>query len=331
MPERTVGIASDFKIFPEMYWGGVIETLQQNTNAFNGASMNALRLVTRAVRGDYEKESFLKLTTGIVRSRNNLVVTDVDDKYLEHGEFVGVKVNKGIGPFAETLDAFKKVQQDPAVFSVMLGQQTGVDIAVDYIDTAIACANAGIAGVGAALTYDARSDSTPTLNHTAMVEGLAKFGDASSRIRVWVMHSKPFFDLMKQQIADKLFEVAGATVYAGTIATFNRPVVVLDSTSLTLAGDSSTTNYAVLGLTEDACTISESEERTIVSQLITGKENLIMRIQGEYAFNVNVKGCAWDLTNGGTNPSAAALATSTNWDKVVTSDKQMGGVRILVK
>jgi hypothetical protein len=87
----------------------------------------------------------------------------------------------------------------------------------------------------------------------------------------------------------------------------------------------------VLGLTEDACTISESEERNIVSELVTGKENLIMRIQGEYAFNVNVKGCAWDLTNGGTNPSATALATSSNWDQVVSDVKSLGGIRILVK
>jgi hypothetical protein len=230
----AAGTASDFRIYNDMYWGGVIETLQRNTVAFNAASLNALRLITRAVKGDYEKESFLKLTSGIVRHRDNLSVADVEDKKLAHGEFVGIKVNKGIGPFAETLDAFKKVQQDPAVFSVMLGQQTGVEIAADYIDTAIACANAGIAGAGASLTYDARTDSTSTLNQTAMVEGLAKFGDAGSRIRVWVMHSKPFYDLMKQQIADKLFEVAGATVYNATIASFNRPVVVLDSDSLNL-------------------------------------------------------------------------------------------------
>ena len=57
--------------------------------------------------------------------------------------------------------------------------------------------------------------------------------------------------------------------------------------------------------------IQESEEETITSQMVTGLEQLIMRIQGEYTFNVGRKGFKRDITNGGANPTDTALGTTT--------------------
>ena len=54
-----------------------------------------------------------------------------------------------------------------------------------------------------------------------------------------------------------------------------------------------------------------------------------MRYQGEYAYNMKVKGFTWDVTNGGANPTAAAVATATNWDKTVADDKNIGGVQLV--
>ena len=50
-----------------------------------------------------------------------------------------------------------------------------------------------------------------------------------------------------------------------------------------------------------------------MSDLITGGQNLAMRIQGEYAYNIKIKGCRWNIGAGGANPTDAALATSANW------------------
>jgi hypothetical protein len=323
----AIGKASDFVVYPEQFWGGVVETLQQYTDAFNAASQNTLRLVTRGVKGEYEKESFMKSTANLISRRDTTSVAGVTDLALSQGELVGVKVNRKIGPAAQTLDAWKKIAVDPAEFSVILGQQTGKAIAVDYINVALSVAKAAITNQ-AALVYDATGDSTKTANHTALVSGLAKFGDASARVLAWVMHSKNYFDLMKQALSDKIFEVAGVTIYQGTVATFNRPTIVIDSPSLFVSSGTATTTYHVLGLVEDAVEIAESEQRDIISQPVTGLENLVMRIQGEYAFNVRVKGCAWDTQNGGVNPLDSALATGSNWDKVVADDKLMPGVAI---
>ena len=59
-----------------------------------------------------------------------------------------------------------------------------------------------------------------------------------------------------------------------------------------------------------------------------GRENIVTRLQGEYAYNVGCKGVKWDVTNGGVNPSDAAVGTSTNWDSVMDDVKDLGGVII---
>lgn len=129
-------------------------------------------------------------------------------------------------------------------------------------------------------------------------------GDAANGITCWVMHSKAYFDLMSQAIADKIFEVSGVTIYEGSVATFNRPTIVVDSPALFTAGTPDT--YSVLGLVENAIEVAESEERSIISDVVTGFENLILRIQGEYAFNLRLKGFAWDTVGGGVNPTDTA-------------------------
>lgn len=327
----AAGKASDFVVYPEQFFGGVVEELQQNADGFNAASNGCIRLVTAMKQGHYENESFFKSLTSLVSRRDITSITAATDTPLTQGEMVRVKLNRKIGPVAQTLDAFRKISLDPQEMSFILGQQTGKAIALDYLNTALNALDAATAGV-AALNFDASAQSSPdrsTLDHTNLVRVMAKFGDASNRLTAWVMHSKPFYDLMESSIADKIYQVANITIYSGTVATFGRPVIVTDSPSLFTTTSAGTT-YHVHGLTENAVTVEESEERQIASDLITGLENLVMRIQGEYAFNIGIKGFAWDATNGASNPTDSALGTSSNWDKVATDNKQLAGVRLTV-
>jgi hypothetical protein len=324
----SIGTSSTFVIYPTQFWGGVVETVQQNTEGFNSASNNSIRLVTRSILGNYERESFLKSTAGLIQFRDVTSQASLTDTSLGQDEMVGVKVNRTIGPVAQNRDSFRKMGVSSDEFSFLLGQQIGPSIATDYINTAIGSVRAAIINQAAALQYDATADTPNTLSHTALVNGMSKFGDRASRLVCFVMHSKNYFDLMRQQIADKLFEVAGATVYAGTIATFGKPVVVTDSTSLYTTA-SSTTKYDVLALVENSVEVAESEARDIISQPITGQANLADRIQGEYAFNVRIKGVKYDDTKGA-NPTNTTLYTPANWVKVVADNKELPGVRVTV-
>ena len=51
-----------------------------------------------------------------------------------------------------------------------------------------------------------------------------------------------------------------------------------------------------------------------------------IRLQGESAYTMTMKGFTWDLANGGSYPSAAAVATGSNWDIQVSNVKNGPGV-----
>jgi hypothetical protein len=325
----AAGKASDFVIYNEQYYTGLLEAMDQQTQIFNAASNGALEMVNKDLLGDYESRSFLKSISGLTRRRDTTSVAAVADTAMTMDQFISVKINRGIGPMAQTLDAWRKIGKDSAEMSLKLGRMIGAGKLQDYANTMILAVAAALDSV-AALTYDATALATPTLTPTTLANGMAKMGDMASNIVCWVMHSKNYFDLVKQAIADKIYNEAGVVVYGGLPGTLGLPVVVIDAPGLTdsLASQTNDT-YNVLGLVSGAAALTESEPDKIVAQEVTGYENLMYRIQGEYAFNLGVKGFKWDVTNGGVNPTDAALGISTNWDKVATSVKNCCGVRIV--
>jgi len=323
------GTYSDFQIYPEQYYGGMYEGIVQNINAFNGASSGALLLQNENVKGHYEYESFVQFKD-IVSRRDISSVGAATDGKLSQEEFISVKLNRRLGPIAQTLDSWKKIDEDPEVMSFILGQMAAQQKTQDYLNTLLLAIEAALDGV-TDLEYDATGQSTKTLTHSHLVSGMANMGDQGERIVAWVMHSKPFWDLVGQAISDKITNVADTVIYGGSPGTLGRPVIVTDSSALTDANGSATDTYNVLGLVGGAGTVKETEPDNVAFDLVTGLDNLVYRYQGEYAYNVGVKGFQWDTSNGGVNPTDTSVGTATNWDKVANSYKDCAGVRIKVQ
>jgi hypothetical protein len=311
---------SGWTIYNEQFYGGWSEVIQQNIDAFNTSSAGAITLSSRAIKGHYEQQTFIKTISSLISRRDITSVSAATDLALPMAEIATVKLNRKIGPVAHTIDSLRKLGRDDQEISFVLGQQVGSAIAQEMLNTALSGTTQALLNVAANL-YDGTAS---TLTHAALTQGLQKFGDQSNRIVCFVMHSKQYFDLVRQALTDKIVEVAGATIYSGSVATFNRPVLVTDSASIWL--DTTTDNYYCLGLVAGAVKIEESEERNIVAQTVTGLENLVVRMQGEYAYNVGMKGFTWDITNGGLNPDGTAIGTGTNWDKVASDTKDTAGV-----
>lgn len=329
----AIGKASDFKIYNDQFFGGLIEQTQQDTAALGTAGI-AVR--ARAIRGDYDYKSFVKKISGLVSRRDTTSVSAATDLAVPMDETVSVKLTRKIGPVAQTLDAWRKAalafasaeQGDDGAraFSRYLGSMVAKDVAVEMLDT-------GLIAHWKALEQNATNVHTISANGTmttaALVSGLAKMGDAANRVRAWVMHSKVFFDLMQYQVnpSNNGDVVANGTLQAANPLTLNRPVYVTDSASLLVAGTPDL--YRTLGLVDDAIVIENSEQQELAFTLVTGLENLVHRMQGEFAYNIGLKGFKWDVANGGANPNSTAIATATNWDKVATSYKDLGGVSIV--
>lgn len=308
----ATGTQADFKVYDDLFQTGAQEMLTKNINVFNAASGGTMLLGSSNIRGDYAKEAFYNRVAGLVSRRDITSVADATVLKMTEGEEVSVKLSRKIGPVEQTLEAFRRIARDPEEMSYILGQQWAEEMMVDAVQTMTASLVAAIGNNSDAFTD---ANKATAMDFKAINEGKRIFGDQHSRIRALLMNSNSYFNLLDQGLDDKVDSVAGAIVRQGTAATQGLITIVVDDDSLTF-DDAGTQRDRILFLTEGAVQFNEQGDRTIISELVTGKENLIGRFQGEYNSELAMKGVAWDTTNGGVNPNAAALALGTNWDYV---------------
>lgn len=324
----SVGLASGFVVYQDQFQSGIVEVLTQNGDAFNQASQGAIALSTASRKGDFSEQAFFQNLSTLVSRRDvtsNAAATDLN---LTEAEWVSVKLNRKVGPVAQSRDSFRKIMlgKTEQEMSFILGQMAAKGMQLDMLNSAISAAAAALAAQ-AKVAYTIPTSGT--LTTVGLVSGLSQFGDAASKVVCWVMHSKAYYDLVKEQITSNIYGVSNFAVAQGSPITLNRPVIVTDSAGLiTNSGTTSSPvlHYATLGLTVGGVLVENTEEEEIIVQNVTGAENLGVRIQGEFAYNLGLKGFKWDMTNGGVNPSSAALATGSNWDTVRASFKDFAGV-----
>ena len=320
----ATGLASNFVIRDELFSTIFVEQINQNARAASEQSRGAIQIVTAMLEGDYAKRRFFDRLTGGIARRDATSVAALTDTAMTMDEVISVKRNFKFGPYAQTLDAFEKAQ-------ISMDQMTE-NLSIIYADElAKTTLNAGLLAVKTALSQETGVlvydyTATGNLSHAALVAGRALMGDAFGRIKCWVTHSKSFHDLTAAQLSVASGNVADFVVYEGGVGTIGLPAFVTDSSSL--ISSATPTQYITLGLVENAVVITLSESQRMVGDQITGLENLVYRVQGEGAYNVEVKGYKWDTANGGANPTDGTLGTTTNWDSVVASHKDKAGVYI---
>lgn len=323
----AISLYSDFKVYDEQFQGAFVETIMQNVDAFNAASQGALVMRTRELLGHYEKEAFFDEVVAAAIARRDITASGaITPTKLTQDEFIGVKLNRRNGPFEVSIDSMRKIGANASQqFSRVIGTQTAKAMPREMLDRALAAIEAKLDATAAL-----EKDSTgAVITSTGPVEALAKFGDAAGDIVLWVMHSKVYFDLVKVNVTDAIYRANGVQIMAGVPATYGRPVLVTDSASLKEVDGVSTgvDSYSTLGLTSMAATIDISEPPVAALEgPLTGNEQLFYRWQAEYAYNLKLRGCQWDTTNGGINPTNVAVATATNWDTAVADSKLLPGV-----
>jgi len=327
----ATGTGLDFKIYDEYVQTGLVECIVQNVLAFNGASSNALRLVVEALKGNYDYNAFFQDATIIGRRDVDDSTSDVADTKLTQEEIIGVKLNRSLLPIGMTLDAFRKIgSPNDEMLSRIVGEMFGPRQLQEKLNVALYALCAALENIGTTVTHDG---TAANMTHTALNLGNAKMGDQAGKIICYVMHSKPWHDLIGSAMVSTITNVADVAVKDGSTFGLGRNVIVTDSPALMNEDgiSSGVYSYNTLGLVMDACEIEDSERTTVTNQIITGKPNLINRIQGEYAYSIKVKGVQYDVSNGGKNPTDATIATATNWDQVATSIKSCPGVLIETK
>jgi hypothetical protein len=282
---------------------------------------------TNRKAGDFDYEAYFKNTSGVVSRQDLTSVSAATAVKLQQGEIANVKLNRKI--LVEwARSAFLKPGLNESALRIAAGNFAADQSTSDMLSSGLAAA------VGAlAAQASSKVTAASTLATVDLVSGLAKLGDAANRIGVWVMHSKVYYDLVKEQaFTTKIEGIADFNVQTGTPVTLNRPILVTDDPALAIttgSGSSAVTKYQTLGLTDSGIVIEDTEGEYVVFDEVTGLEQILIRMQGEYAYNLGLKGFTYDVAAGGKNPVAGALATGSNWDVAYTSEKSRAGVVIV--
>ncbi|AVJ48110.1 major head protein [Pseudomonas phage vB_PaeS_C1] len=317
---------SDLAVYSEYAYSAFSETLRQQVDLFNAATGGAIMLQSAAHQGDFSDVAFFaKVTGGLVRRRNAYGSGTVAEKVLKHLVDTSVKVAAGTPPVRLDPGQFRWIQQNPEVAGAAMGQQLAVDTMADMLNVGLGSVYSALSQVSD-VVYDATAntdaaDKLPTWNN--LNNGQAKFGDQSSQIAAWIMHSTPMHKLYGSNLTngERLFTYGTVNVVRDP---FGKLLVMTDSPNLFAAGTPNV--YHILGLVPGGVLIGQNNDFDANEETKNGDENIIRTYQAEWSYNIGVKGFAWDKANGGKSPTDAALFTSTNWDKYATSHKDLAGV-----
>lgn len=317
---------SNMVVFDDYVQRTITEVIAQQVDLFNAASGGTITLTTNRNRGDFAHYSQFAEIAGLIRRRDVYASGAVGSVALSMLQNASVKVAAGTPPIAFNPSQFTWIQEQPEVAGVVIGEQVAIGQFQDMLNAGLKAARAAMVNVGASASYNVPSQGSLTLN--ALNRGAQKFGDRAQNIRAWVMHSTPLHDLFDQSLTNtnRLFTFGDVRVLEDG---FGRRFIVTDSSSLYGAVTSpDVTDYYTLGLVENAIVVEDNGDFFSNLQTVNGDENITRSWQGEWTYNLALKGYTWDTTSGGKSPTDAEIGTGTNWDKTATDIKNTAGVAV---
>ena len=327
----AIGTKDNFVIYQDGFQTGMLEALEQEVSVLN-AGPRGIIVVTEATRGEFLESAFFQNVDGLVSDRDPSSIADVAPTSLNQQNVKDILVNYKVGPHADTIDAFRKIAESPDLMSVLLGEAAGQQLAEKYLNGGLGALVAAMS-TESAMVFDARTDAKAdktSISLRNLNRAMGLMGDKRSRLRMWVMGSAPFTELVDNQIVERLGEVSGSIVYGGSPGTYGLPAFVTDSPALSFVEEVNSedeTRHRILCLTEQALVIQQQPYFDLEVERKTGKENLVVQYQGEGAYLVRLKGFTW---TGGEAPTDGQLATAGNWDYVMQSVKAGPGVMLIV-
>lgn len=308
----------DLVKFNKQVYTSMTATIDQNLEAFNAASNNALVLAPSSSNmGDFALEASFKTIAGLVRRRNvnngSGVVTATNLQQLKKAS---VKVAAGTPPIVFEPGQYRWVLESPAKAAVIIGEQLAKATLQDELNCAVSALVAAMLGNTAVVNdIGAKTANIAELTNTA-----AKFGDRLGSIAAWVVHSKVMNDIWQDTLKNstQLFRFGDVAIMEDQ---FGRKFIMSDIPAL-----ASESAYYSLGLVPQAALVEPNNDFDAVIVDTTGKENIQRTYQAEWSYNLGLYGYSWDVTAGGSSPTDTALGTSANWQQIAQSLKDTAGV-----
>ena len=298
--------------------GNAIEILGQQVDKFNAASGGAIVLTSAGFSGSYEKEAFwASISSAQRRVERNAANSSQATTTLSQSEIVAVKVAGGFGPILLEESQLTWLKMSPGEAITAIATSLANAVMADQLNTGLAAADAAIGNI-AGLVNDV--SATLTQSYTAINGAHAKFGDSSNMIVADVMSGRVYHELVAQNIANsnELFVAGNVRV----VDILGKTVVITDAPALS---PSSAIDH-VISLVAGGIVISDGGDMITNIETTNRMKRIETTFQADYSFGAKLKGYAWDVTNGGSSPTDAEIATGTNWDIAVTDNKHTAGV-----
>jgi hypothetical protein len=309
---------SNLQIFDQQVRTSFVEELDQQIDLFNAATRGGITLTSGSNPGDFAKQSFFNRISGLVARRDPTdYTTSISSLEIVEALQTAVKVGAYAKPVNISPGLWRWIGTDPVAAGIRTAEQAAQDAMADMVNTAIGAFVAAALQEGTNV-YDGTAGN---LSHASMIAGSAKMGDAFNRLVCTVAHSKAYMDLLGANVANSanLFEYGTVLVKTDVLG---RPIIITDSTSLLYTTPTPDTYYTI-SLVPGAIQVQRNNDfdQTIVD--VTGKPNIMRVIQSQWSWELGLKGFSYNSTRG---PTTAALTTGTNWTKIATSNKDLGGV-----
>ena len=300
----------DFQEFTEYGYNAFVNTIQQKTELWNGATNGALMLQSVSFAGDvYEKAAFENLAS-LVGDRDPSSTAANTEHALSELLQVEVKMAWGMPNITYTNTSFDWTKRDPREAGTLFGNAVAEGAMTYMLNNAIGAAVASINdGAHGTVVYDGTAGvaSPESLNRAS---GL--FGDRRNAIACWIMHSKSQTDIFGYALANSndLFDYAGVRVLTDG---HGRPLIETDSDAL-FFDNAGTDNYIQIGLVAGAAMVKEQGDMRSYNVTDLSEVNAKQQMKAEGSFGIGIKGYTWDKNV--TKPTSAEVRTPANWSPI---------------
>ena len=301
------------------------ELIAQEVEKFNAASGGALVMGSADHIGDYIEKTSWQLIGQLAQRRNaygsGALTPAVMGQLLDRM----VKVDGRVGPVEVTPTMMKRLGKDVAEAAAVVAAQAAQAMMQDYLNAAGAALKTAIgkqADSSKDLSGPKATPVKPTL--AGLNQGSRLFGDAYSRIQVWLMDGSTFHDFADDALKNvtNLYRIGDVNVMQDGMG---RRFIVSDIPALFDATGGATLQ-SCLGLTTGALALQTSP--LIMKAVdVLGGENVKALMQGEYDFTLGVKG--YQFKDGVKSPTDVQIATAANWTRIATSVKDTAGVQVV--
>lgn len=305
-------------VFQRKLVTAVTQMIPDNLNVFNQASNGALVVGTGEVLKDTIEKMSVGLIANLVTDRNAYapVGTPADAKVLARMLTNSINLSAKVGPVAITKAMMNKIETNVGAVAAEVAAQATQAILLHYLKAGIGAGSTAISTNDAAkYTQAARVDGVggrvfPTLADFPLAA--AKFGDQAGLIRSWFMDGVTWANFIAYQAipsAEQVFAIGDLQVMGDGLG---RRFVISDAAGAAMGANT------MLGLVPGAVAVT-TNGLDMLAQEKGGGENIERWWQGEFDFNVAVKGYRTTAAfrasvEGIKSVKLADLTTAENWE-----------------